>query len=143
MILRWSLFNDGLFIAVIQSLSGVTLRPHDLQHAGLPCPSLSPGWGFPGKNTGVGCHALLQGVFPTPGLDPHLFCLLHWQAGSSPPAHLGSPVIRYRLRIHLPRVTQPESDGPGIYAWSPSVCYPQNTFYENPSSLSSLGRGVF
>ena len=26
----------------------------------------------PGKNTGVGCHALLQGIFPTQGLNPHL-----------------------------------------------------------------------
>ena len=26
----------------------------------------------PGKNTGVGCHALLQGVFPTQGLNPGL-----------------------------------------------------------------------
>ena len=24
----------------------------------------------PGKNTGVGCHALLQGIFPTQGLNP-------------------------------------------------------------------------
>ena len=28
----------------------------------------------PGKNTGVGCHALLQGIFPTHGSNP---CLLH------------------------------------------------------------------
>ena len=27
---------------------------------------------FPGKNTGVGCHALLQGIFPTHGLNPGL-----------------------------------------------------------------------
>ena len=27
---------------------------------------------FPGKNTGVGCHALLQGIFPTRGLNPGL-----------------------------------------------------------------------
>ena len=25
------------------------------------------GWDFPGKNTGVGCHFLLQGIFPTQG----------------------------------------------------------------------------
>ena len=25
-----------------------------------------------GKNTGVGCHALLQGIFPTQGLNPGL-----------------------------------------------------------------------
>ena len=36
----------------------------------------------PGKNTGVGCHALLQGIFPTQGLNPWPLCLLHWQAGS-------------------------------------------------------------
>ena len=38
----------------------------------LLCP-----WDFPGKNTGVGCHFHLQGLFPTQGLNP---CLLHWQA---------------------------------------------------------------
>ena len=37
-----------------------------------------------GKNTGVGCHALLQGIFPTQGLNP---CLLHcrWSLPSEPP----------------------------------------------------------
>ena len=34
------------------------------------CPP-SP-WDFPGKNTGVGCHALLQGIFPTQGSNPGL-----------------------------------------------------------------------
>ena len=37
---------------------------------------------LPGKNTGVGCHALLQGIFPTQGPNPCLLCLLHWQADS-------------------------------------------------------------
>ena len=38
----------------------------------------------PGKNTGVGCHALFQGIFPTQGLNPGLphgrriiYCLSH------------------------------------------------------------------
>ena len=39
-------------------------------------------WDSPGKNTGVGCHALLQGSLPDPGWNPCLFHLLHWQAGS-------------------------------------------------------------
>ena len=38
----------------------------------------------PGKNTGVGCHALLQGIFPTQGLNLRLLRLLHWQAGPFP-----------------------------------------------------------
>ena len=37
--------------------------------------------GFPSKNTGVGCHSLLQGVFPTQGSN---LCLLHWQVDSLP-----------------------------------------------------------
>ena len=39
----------------------------------VACRLLCP-WDFPGKNTGVGCHALLQGIFPTQGSNP---CLLH------------------------------------------------------------------
>ena len=38
----------------------------------------------PGKNTGVGCHALLPGIFRTQGSNLHLLCLLLWQAGSLP-----------------------------------------------------------
>ena len=37
--------------------------------------------GFPGKKTGVGCHFLLHGIFPTVGWNP---CLLQWQADSLP-----------------------------------------------------------
>ena len=39
-------------------------------------------WDSPGKNTGVGCHALLQGIFQTQGLNPRFLHLLHWQAAS-------------------------------------------------------------
>ena len=47
------------------SLSRVQLlRPHGLKPTRLLCP-----WDFPGKNTGVGCHLLLQGIFPTQGLS--------------------------------------------------------------------------
>ena len=45
----------------------------------------------PGKNTGAGCYALFQGIFPTQGSNLHLLCLLHWQGGSLPLVPLGSP----------------------------------------------------
>ena len=45
--------------------------------------------GFPGKNTGLGCHFLLQGIFLTQGLNPNLLCLLCWQADSLPTAPTG------------------------------------------------------
>ena len=41
------------------------------------------------KNTGVGYHFFLQGIFATWGLNP---CLLHWQVDSLPLSYLGSPV---------------------------------------------------
>ena len=52
----------------------------------LLCP-----WDFSGKNTGVGCHFLPQGLFQTQGWNPRLLCLLHWQAGSLPPVPPGKP----------------------------------------------------
>ena len=36
-------------------------------------------WDFPGKNR-VGCHFLLQGIFPTQGSNLCLLCFLYWQA---------------------------------------------------------------
>ena len=50
----------------------------------------------PGKNTGVGCHALLQGIFLTQGWNPHLLCLLHRQAGS---LLLVPPSITFTLQV--------------------------------------------
>ena len=44
---------------------------------GLLCP-----WNFPGKNTAVCCHILLQGIFPTQGSNPCLLHLWHWQLDS-------------------------------------------------------------
>ena len=55
----------------------------------VACQGLCP-WNFPGKNTGVSCQFLLQGILPTQGSNPHLLPLLNWQAGSSPLSHLGS-----------------------------------------------------
>ena len=44
----------------------LTLQFYGLYTARLLCP-----WDFPGKNTGVGCHALLQGKdLPSPGIEP-------------------------------------------------------------------------
>ena len=39
-------------------------------------------WDSPGKNAGVSCHFLLQGIFLTQGLNSGLLCLLLWQVGS-------------------------------------------------------------
>ena len=43
---------------------------------------------FPGKHPGVGCHFLLQRIFPIQGSNPCLLYLLHWQVDSLPLCHL-------------------------------------------------------
>ena len=63
-----------------------SLQPCGLQPARLLCP-----WDSSCKNTGVGCLALLQGIFWTQGSNLHLLHLLHWQAGSLPSVPSGKP----------------------------------------------------
>ena len=60
----------------------------------LLCP-----WDSPGMNTGVGCHALLQGIFPTQELNTHLLHLLHWQVNSLPLPPQGKPHFMILLFI--------------------------------------------
>ena len=51
-------------------------------------------WNYPSENTGIGCHFLFQGIFPTQGWSPHLLGLLQWPVDSLPPlSHLGSPTV--------------------------------------------------
>ena len=59
-----------------------TLWPHGWQPTSLLCP-LNP----PGKNPGVGCHFLLQRIFPAQWGNLHLLSLLHWEADSLPLHH--------------------------------------------------------
>ena len=70
-----------------------TLRPHGLYSTRLPCP-----WDFPGKNTGLHCHSLLQWIFSTQGSNPGL---LHQQTDSLLLHHLGSPVPAFtRIKFY-------------------------------------------
>ena len=73
-----------------------SLRPYELYPAGLLCL-----WDSPGKNTGVGCNFLLQGIFLTQGSNLHLLHLLDWQVGSLPLAPSGKPLdTSERRSIH-------------------------------------------
>ena len=88
---RWKK-KDNIFVYVFTGICACChsvvsdfLRPRELQPARLLCP-----WNFPGKNTGVACHALLQRIIPTQGSNLCLLRLLHWQADSLPLSHLGS-----------------------------------------------------
>ena len=54
-------------VCIGRSVVSDSLQPHGLRSTTLLCP-----WYFPSKNTGVGYHFLLQGVFPTQVLNPGL-----------------------------------------------------------------------
>ena len=64
----------------------------------VACQSLCP-WDSPGKNTRMGCHALLQEIFPTQGWKQCLLHLLHWQAGSLPLVPYGKPLTLVHLQF--------------------------------------------
>ena len=72
----------------VASVMSDSLQPYALLPARLLCP-----WDSTGKNTGVDCHALLQGIFPIQGSNPHLLNLLRWQAGSLPLVPSGKPIM--------------------------------------------------
>ena len=77
-LLRWK--SESVSHSVVSN----SLQPHGLQPVRLFCL-----WDFPGKNTRVGCHAFLQGIFPTQG-SPVL------QADSLPSEPPGKP---YRSEV--------------------------------------------
>ena len=69
----WELRNMAFLSVCLVSKSCLTLcYPMDCSLSGS-----SVHGDFSGKNTGVGCHFLLQGTFPTQGSSPHLLSLLH------------------------------------------------------------------
>ena len=99
----------------------------------------------PGKNTGVGCHAFLQGIFPTQGWDPRLLCLLHCKQILYLLSHQGSFIHHHPFnnREISCKVTGPE----------PLLAYPAagNLFFrgklgsvnENQIIQTALGPGCW
>ena len=71
----------------VNGVCACTILSNFLQPFGLQPTKLCRPRDFPGKNTGVGCHFLLQGP-PNPGIEPA--CLAR-TGGFFTPGHLGSP----------------------------------------------------
>ena len=86
---------NQIWIDVYTLLMAVLIRVTQVQLFCNPMHCSPPGSSVhgdsPGKNTGVGCHALPQGIFQTQGSNPGLLHLLHWQVGSLPPVLPGKP----------------------------------------------------
>ena len=70
-LLNWLRVLSHYACSVTSAVSN-SVQPHGPQPTRLRCP-----WDSPGRNTGVGCHALLQGIFPIQGSNWGLLWLLH------------------------------------------------------------------
>ena len=79
------LYSIDIFCCLVTKLCLTLSQSYGLWPSRLLCP-----WDFPGRNAAVGCHFLLQGIFPTQGLNPRLLhlplCLLfyHWATRGAP-----------------------------------------------------------
>ena len=93
-------------VCVTHSVVSDSLRPRGLYLTRFLHPR-----DFPGKNTGVGCHFFLQGIFPTQGLNP------------------GLPHCRWIL-YHLSQVSQTQA--------KPGCC--PSSLHSDPSVPHSLKR---
>ena len=85
----FSFLYKHLLVVVIWSVVSDSFRPHELQPTRFLCP-----WDFPGKNTVMDRHSLLQGIFPTQGSN---LCILHWQADSLLSKPPGKPIETFIL----------------------------------------------
>ena len=106
--LNWGLLHCRQILYYYYEVTSVvadSVQPHRWQPTRLPHP-----WDSPGKNTGVGCHFLLQGILLTQGSNLHL---LSWQAASLPPGKLitGGPTLSVQQH------PAEESQGPRLVHW--------------------------
>ena len=85
-----------------------SLHTHGLQPSMLLFP-----WNSPGKNTGVGCLFLLQGIFLTQGSSLYLLHLLNWQADSLLLQHLGFYSVQFSsVAQSCPTLCDPRDSSP-------------------------------
>ena len=97
--LTFSIFTSLYCISLVCVLSCSVMSSSLGAHTVCSLPGSSVHGDSPGKNTGVDCHALLQGIFPTQGSNPGLphcrqilYCL----------SHQGNPYISYiNTYIHM------------------------------------------
>ena len=130
---HWKCYGERLSCSVVF----ISLRPRGLYPARLLRP-----WNFPGENTRVGSHSLLQGIFPTQGSSPGL---LHCRQILYCLSHQGSISISKSQRSHsislsyifLFQALDWHWDTGDIILW-PSLC-PQDYRVRGTSAWTQVG----
>ena len=101
---QWLDREEAPSVSVSCSVVPDSLRPHGLQPTSFLCP-----WDFPGKDTGVGCHFLLQGEeapkhFPKPNLYPKKVIVTLMACCPSDPLVFWIPVKLLNLKSMLSKL---------------------------------------
>ena len=94
---KGSMLQGSIYMVLVTQSCPTLLQPHGLLPTTLLC-----SWNSPGKNTGVGCHSLLQGIFLTQGSNLVTPAL---QADSLPSEPLGKPP--YPIYMKCPEQANP------------------------------------
>ena len=109
---NWSFFREGLVLVKVAQLYPTLCDPTDCSLPGSSSP-----WDASGKNTGVGSHFLLQGIFSTQELNPGLvhcrwtlYYLSHWGSplhiSQSRPRNLWNGKGNQPCRKHIPSLEE-------------------------------------
>ena len=93
--------------------------PHRQQPTRLPCP-----WDSPGKNTGVGCHFLLQCV-KVKLLSHVRLCGTPWTAAYQAPPSMGFSRQEYGSGVPLPSLLENTTKKQTLGHWKLSLAYPR------------------
>ena len=91
--------GPALCLMLSHSVMSHSLQPHGLQPTGSSIHGDSPG-----KSTGVGCHALLQGILPTQGSNPglpHFRQILYWLSSPGRPYWTSQSYLRPFHKVSL------------------------------------------
>ena len=118
--------NQCIYVQNTESGGGLSELSHirllDVMDCGLQPAGLLCRWDFPGKDTGKGCHFLLQELFSAQGSNPHFLCLLHWQVDSLPLHYL-------EIRKQLHQINKQPAATPHILSPSQEHLCGMDTFY--------------
>ena len=116
-----------------------SLQCHGLEPTRLLCP-----WNSPGKDTGVGCHFSLQGIFPTQGSTPGL---LHCRQTLYCLSHQGSFVVKasvFLVVMHrceswtIKKAGCPRTDAFKLWCWRRLVRVPRAARRPNELILKEI-----
>ena len=121
---RWHL-NVDRGLGISDFLSSSKLESHSAASNSLPPHGLYKPWNSPGQNIGVGSFSLLQGIFPTQGLNPGL---RHCRQILYQLSHKGSPLnhLVYGVLLRQPNQTRRMFIGKQLWLGSESQDMLQN-----------------